>query len=53
MNVKHSNCFFVIRLFAALCVLVGHATRDLNISVFGYTPESKASFHTGISIFFF
>ena len=42
MNVKHSNCFFVIRLFAALCVLIGHATRDLNISVFGYTPESKA-----------
>ncbi|MFE1562652.1 acyltransferase family protein [Bacillus velezensis] len=53
MNVKHSNCFFVIRLFAALCVLIGHATRDLNISVFGYTPESKAIFHTGISIFFF
>ncbi|MEC2352524.1 acyltransferase, partial [Bacillus velezensis] len=45
-------CFFVIRLFAALCVL-GHAARDLNISVFGYTPESKAIFHTGISIFFF
>ncbi|KXZ22349.1 acyltransferase [Bacillus nakamurai] len=53
MYVKHSNCFFVIRLFAALCVLIGHATRDLNISVFGYTPESKAIFHTGISIFFF
>ncbi|WP_368223561.1 acyltransferase family protein [Bacillus velezensis] len=53
MKVKHSNCFFVIRLYATLCVLIGHATRDLNISVFGYTPESKALFHTGISIFFF
>lgn len=53
MNVKHSNCFFVVRLFAALCVLIGHATKDLNISVFGYTPESKAIFQTGISMFFF
>jgi peptidoglycan/LPS O-acetylase OafA/YrhL len=49
---RSANCFDFIRLLAAIAVVIGHATRHLEISFLWLDPGGRYWFRDGVPLFF-